>query len=543
MSAKNLTTATDPTLGDLDYRAEVRSIASDRLLDGVTLGLFSLAIFTSASLLFVIQPMAGKILLPMLGGAPSVWNTCMVFFQATLLAGYLSAHLITKHLSLRAQIITFAVALLAAMQTLPIAVGDAWVEKLLDGSSPSVWMLSVLAMKVAPVFFVLSITSPLLQKWFARSGHAQGSDPYFLYGASNIGSILALLLYPFWIEANWGVTSQTHRWMLGFGFFTVLATACGLASWYGSRRRVHNESSTPAKRKESGPESLSWRRRAYWIALAFVPSSLMLGVTTYISTDASSLPLIWVVPLAMYLLTFVLAFAKRQLLSAYWMGRIAALLILAITVMVVTEANDPPAVIVPLHLLMFFTVAMFCHQRLAEDRPNERYLTDFYLCLSVGGVLGGLFNALLAPAFFVTLFEYPLVMVLASLVRKTNESNVENETPASPTLVRVLGFAVGLFALTMVPRQIGTHAETGGWFDSIDPWLPISASQVCVLLAWGLPASLVLRQMESRAYFTAGLMAILSLSVWDQWTDADAIARGRNFYGTLEIGQLELPRR
>ncbi len=540
--------------------AQTDSTVSRQRFDLLTLFLFTIAIFTSATLLFVVQPMVGKILLPNLGGAPAVWNTCMVFFQATLLAGYLTAHLLTKYVPLRYQIIAYVIALVLAMQSLPISVGPEWVEALMSGGRPVTWLLSVLICQVAPVFFVMSTTSPLMQKWFARSGHPQGSDPYFLYAASNVGSILALLAYPLFVETNLGVTDQTTTWMWGFGFFAILATACGLASWFGSNLPTSergtvgerlNKCGTSDSTLETATEqntssqatTPTWSRRGFWGLLAFIPSSLMLGVTTYISTDVSAIPLIWAIPLAMYLLTFVFAFSKWQPISAYWMGRVASLLILVITVTMVLGANDPPTVIVPLHLLMFFTVAMFCHQRLAADRPSEEHLTDFYLWLSVGGVAGGIFNALLAPSLFVSIIEYPLIMSLASYFRVTKndpQANVDvNEADAAKTnaaaagnLPQAFAFGAGIF-VTLVALRWGIQMVPSEWIAAIENISPLSVSQIETLLTFGAPAALVLHNIERRSHFTFGLVAIFLVSVWNQYSDANCLQRDRNFYGTL----------
>ena len=536
MSTSVATPPTNPST-TLDSETSSGAIAPSKgpRIDGATLALFTVAIFSSACLLFVVQPMVGKILLPKLGGAPAVWNTCMVFFQATLLAGYLTAHLLTKYVPLRGQVAIFAAALFAAFWSLPIGVGPDWVDQLLAGRDPNVWLLSVLFCRVAPVFFVLSITSPLMQKWFARSGHKQGSDPYFLYAASNIGSILALLAYPFVIEVQLGVAAQTSYWMYGFAFFAALAAVCGMASVYGSNRLTSSPKSgveTEVK-NESGLEerSMTWARRMYWVLLSFVPSSLMLGVTTYVSTDVSSIPLIWVIPLTLYLLTFVFAFSSRQIFSAYWMGRIASLLITVIMVTVVTGANHPPIVIIPMHLLMFFAVAMFCHQRLANDRPPAEHLTDFYLWLSVGGVLGGLFNALLAPSLFVTIIEYPMVMVLASYLRETRE---EDKPFSQAEALKLLGFGALIFGLVFVLIKLtaGLDESSLGQMS-----LPLHISQIRTLIVFGLPAAFVMHQMERRRFFTLGLAAILMLSLWHDPHENTTLAHDRNFYGTVSSAE------
>ncbi len=497
--------------------------------------LFTFGIFTSATLLFVVQPMVGKILLPKLGGAPNVWNTCMLFFQATLLAGYLAAHLLAKYCSLRVQVVGFVGILCLAIFTLPFAVGEEWIASLLGGANPSTWMLSVLVARVAPAFFALSVTSPLLQRWFAESGHPDGKDPYFLYSASNIGSILSLLLYPVLIEVVWGVQTQTVYWQVGFAVFMLIATACGIASWLGKDRIEETSAVETAQLTESA--AITWNRRGLWVLLSMIPSSLMLGVTTYVSTDVSSMPMIWIVPLTLYLLTFVLAFAKRQLISSYWTGRISALLILTITVTWVTGANDPPIVIVPLHLLMFFSVTLFCHQRLAAHRPDASHLTEFYLWMSIGGVLGGLFNALIAPNLFVTIFEYPLAMLVASHLRETRPEDGSQE---NNSLFRIVRFGAIIFALALGLDALMTSATGNSMLASIGTVLPLASEQLKTLICFGIPACLVLHQLENRTLFTTGLAAILAISVWQDATDSDVIARGRNFYGTIVTARDDL---
>lgn len=506
------------------------------LFDVILRALFTLTIFASASLLFTVQPMVGKILLPKLGGAPAVWNTCMVFFQVTLLLGYLTAHLLSKYASLRVQVVTFACGLMLALQTLPLTVPESWLQFLPSSTDPNVWLLGVLFRQVAPVFLVLSVTSPLLQKWFARSGHPLGDDPYFLYAASNIGSILALLAYPLWLEMQLGVSAQTLFWKVGFSLFMVLAVLCGTASWTGSRfscRFRKTNASTPLH----STSAISWTQRGRWILLAAVPSSLMLGVTTYISTDVASIPLIWAIPLALYLLTFVLAFSRRQWISAYWMGRMAALLMLAITVTLVTGANDPPTVIVPMHLLMFFTVAMFCHQRLAADRPAAEHLTEFYLCLSIGGMLGGMFNALLAPKLFPVIAEYPLAMIAAAALRETRQSEHNSRRSAWK---HPLAFGAAVFLGTLLTSFASASLIPDMWLAQLSQIVPLAESQWRTLLAFGIPACVVLHHLESRSRFCLGLAAILLVSVGHGMMDRSTLERGRNFYGTIRTAREQL---
>ncbi len=498
----------------------------------IAMVLFTVSIFTSATLLFVVQPMVGKLLLPKLGGAPAVWNTCMLFFQATLLAGYFCAHLMTKYLPLRSQVLLFVAGLVLALTRLPLSVDPRSIDALLRGADPNFWLLGVLVSRVAPVFFMLSITSPLLQKWFARTGHPRGDDPYFLYSASNIGSILSLVLYPFLFEVSWGVSAQATGWMWGFGAFISLATLCGFVSCVGAARPRNRASETlaaTATPSTVNAQPVTWARRGYWVILSLIPSSLMLGVTTYISTDVSSVPLIWIIPLTIYLLTFVLAFGQRQWITPYRLGRIAALLILAITFTMVTGANDPPGLIIPLHLLMFGAVALFCHQRLAADRPDPSHLTEFYLWMSIGGVLGGLCNALLAPVLFATIFEYPLAMLVALLVRETRPAD-EADAPSS---WNVMKFGMAMLLLTIGLGQLVDVEMPAAWLAPITKILPLSVDQIKMLLRFGLPAALVLSQLNRRTCFTVGLGAMLFVNAWERSIDEKTIERDRNFYGTL----------
>ncbi len=493
---------------------------------------FTVAIFLSASLLFVIQPMVGKMLLPKLGGAPAVWNTCMLFFQATLLAGYLTAHLLTRHVNLGWQVGLFVSGLGAAFTTLPLSIDPESIGQLVQGADPNSWLIDVLIKRVAPVFFMLSITSPLLQHWFGKIGHPRGNDPYFLYSASNIGSILSLLLFPFFLEVSWGIGELAQGWKWGFGIFIGTAAACGLLSFQCASSNIEAGSNTRTSeavlvRKQDA--CITWKRRAYWIVLSLIPSSLMLGVTTYISTDVSSVPLIWIVPLTIYLLTFVFAFARKPWFTSYWLGRVAALLIVTITVTVITGGNDPPYVIVPLHLLMFSAVAMFCHQRLASDRPDSFHLTEFYLCMSIGGVLGGLCNAILAPALFTTIFEYPLMMFLATLFRETRtQDNLRERSPSGLVM-----FGGSVFALVLGLSYAVNQLLSDAWLESFSHAFSMSKSQVETLLCFGPPACWLFSQIERKHSFSIGLAAMLLVSVWNRSTDDRVLHQDRNFYGTL----------
>ena len=385
--------------------------------------LFTVTIFLGAALLFLAQPMFARMILPLLGGSPSVWNTAMMFYQAALLAGYAYAHAATRRLGVRRQVLVHGAVMLAPLLVLPIAAPRGWQPP--TQGNPVPWLLALMTVSVGLPFFVVSTTSPLLQRWFASSGHRRASDPYFLYAASNLGSLLALFCYPVFIEPRLRLAEQSRWWTMGFVALVVLVAVCG---WW-TRRAAAAASTVEAK-----PETVDvpvcrgrrlvglglFRRRLYWAVLAFVPCSLMLSVTSYITNAIAPVPMLWMIPLGVYLLTFVLVFARRRWLSHKWMVRLLPLTVLAMAWAVVGllqgQPMEPLDWNILLHVVALFIVAMVCHGELANDRPPAGQLTEFYLWMSLGGVLGGMFNALLAPLLFPTVWEYPVTLVLACLL-------------------------------------------------------------------------------------------------------------------------------
>lgn len=398
---------------------------------------FGLALFTSAALLFWVQPLIAKMLLPLLGGAPSVWNTCMVFFQVLLLAGYAYSLLISQRLSLKNQAIVHAVLLLAAALVLPFGISTRLLSWLPTQSSPILWLLATLFVTAGPPFLLVSATAPLLQRWFSHTAHKSARDPYFLYAISNAGSMLALLAFPLLLEPAFAVRTQSVIWAVGYAGLVVFIIACALLL---NRSRARDVETTV----DEVVEPVGTIKRLEWTLLAFVPSSLMLGVTTYIATDVASVPLIWIIPLALYLLTFIIAFARTQILTP-WIVSLALPFVL-VTLGAFKIVNAPVSVwlTILLHLLLFFVAALVCHQRLAESRPHVSKLPEYYLWIAVGGALGGAFNALLAPLIFPYPFEYPIAIVLACMMRPptTQERN-------SSKLVLFL-FPLCIFVITFV---------------------------------------------------------------------------------------------
>jgi len=271
--------------------------------------LYSLAIFTSAALLFSIQPIVSKMLLPILGGSPAVWNTTVVFFQTVLVAGYLYAYTVAKFLPLRLQMAVHIVVLVAAVYFLPVAVANIGME--IDFTRPQVWLMLTLLATVAVPAVAISASTTILQTWFSFSAHEDAGDPYFLYAASNLGSLVALLSYPVVLEPLLGLDAQSFFWAAVYAPFIALVIGCAwlLRDRAGEPAQI---STAPATELIAGQR---WSQRLQWIALAFVPSMLLLGVTLQISIDVASAPFLWVVPLAIYLVTFIIAFARRELVS------------------------------------------------------------------------------------------------------------------------------------------------------------------------------------------------------------------------------------
>ena len=374
--------------------------------------LFASTLFLSATLMFILQPMFGKILLPLLGGTPAVWNTCMVFYQTLLFLGYLYAHRLSTHSNHQRQIQIHTALLIFSFIALPVGLSNN-INPPTD-SNPTLWLIWTLFIAIGVPFFVVSTTAPLLQKWFSQCGHASSHDPYYLYAASNAGSLLALLSYPFLIEPNIGLASQRLLWSFAYGGLCLLIIGCAVLMW---KTQANNQDDV-AEIELDDIAPLSTKQQLHWLALAFVPSSLLLGLTQFISTDIASVPLLWIVPLTIYLLTFILVFSK-------WADRIhpamiavqPALLTVFIAYSFINPAVLPFWLDLILHSLAFFIAVMVCHGELARNRPATRHLTQFYLIMSFGGMLGGLFNTFVAPFVFNAVYEYPIMIVAALLLR------------------------------------------------------------------------------------------------------------------------------
>jgi MFS family permease len=441
---------------------------------------FAFTLLVSAALLFMVEPMFARMVLPLLGGAPAVWNTCLVFYQAALLAGYVYAHVSSKYLGPRRQAMVHLALLGLACIVLPLGVSTAWSPPV--DQNPAPWLLAILVVSVGLPFVALSASAPMIQSWFARTDHPSARDPYFLYASSNLGSLIGLLGYPLVLERVLTLRGQSLGWSVGYGLLVLLTLGCAIVMW---RRRADTPAQAEAPDSDNDAEDrpVTWRRRLRWVVLALIPSSLLLGVTTFMSTDVAALPLLWAIPLALYLLTFVLVFARRRILPHGLMVAAQPLLLVFLAgafFLAGLQASQIVPMLV-LSLLAFFVTAMVCHGELADDRPHHRYLTEFYLWLSVGGVLGGAFNALLAPVIFAEVLELPLMLAAACMVR-----------PALRPRFAWLGRAEWALFLVVVPLGL-TVAVAIRWQESVGRHIPrLAELPVDSALQWMVIAMLAI---------------------------------------------------
>ena len=543
-----------PATGDA---APARSSAPARALQ-MAIPIFAVAIFTGSSLLFLVQPMFAKMLLPRLGGSSSVWNTCVLFFQTILLLGYVYAHVSTKWLGVRRQAVLHLGVLALPFIVLPLSAGTASPS---SSDSPVLWLLATMAVTVGLPFFVVSTSAPLLQRWFATFPLPSARDPYFLYSASNLGSMIALLGYPFLLEPAIGVRSQTMVWTAGYAVLVLLTAGC---AWMvrecgrgsarsdadvlldmrrgstrsdadvlldvrrgstrigadfsnegrGSTRISRSGDADPRGSSRIGDEAVgvSAGRRMQWVALSFVPSSLMLGVTTHVSSDIAAVPLMWVLPLAMYLLTFVLAFAQREIVPRQLLIRALPPLVFASLLTVLIGVHH--GWLIPLHLATFFCAALLCHRELADRRPHVAHLTEFYIWMSLGGMFGGIFNTLVAPQIFATILEYPLVLAAAALLRPAPATRKKPEPMIVVIAVAAIVLACGTYLI------LGTPA-------------PETTGKLLATMA-GLSLPIVFAR-RARAFGIVAMAFVIVISLGRPSSAGRVLFVGRSFFGMHKV--------
>ncbi|NNL89106.1 MAG: fused MFS/spermidine synthase [Marinicaulis sp.] len=498
-------------------QSEQMAQATGGNLNFVLMAAFTASIFISASLLFAVQPMFTKMALPFLGGAPNVWNTAMVFFQAMLLGGYIYAHILSKYLSLPLQLAVHIGVLAFGLIFLPIAISPDATPAM---ESPALWLIGLFAASLGAPFFALSAQAPLLQRWFSYTSHPHAHDPYFMYAASNLGSLLVLCAYPLVIEPSIGLTAQSASWMYGYIILIAFIAGAGLVAIFNSDGQ--------AKAKEiedpEQAEEISWKRRLQWVSIAFVPSSLMLGVTSHLSANVAAAPFIWVGPLALYLLTFVFAFAKKPAIRPQfieWIFPIAVILGLIYISLHVKQF----ALAVGATLLIFFVITQHCHNKLAALRPSVSRLTEFYLAMSLGGVLGGAFTALAAPVLFNDVYEYPM-MIIASVLTGAGALTFRSQLPR---------IAIAVFI------GIGPILLAAWIFNLIDLGDKIALPMLnVVILGIGF---LLYRMRNEKLVFASGLSGFavalsLAFAVFNASGTKEVLFKERSFFGVIRVVEL-----
>lgn len=474
---------------------------------GVLRVFFAAALFGGAFLYFWIQPLFGKTMLPPLGGGPSVWNACLVFYQGVLIAGYYYSYRLARLASMRKQAGVHAgFAFAAAGAALwPFAFDDS-----AAADRPVPWLMWRMTAELGLPMLFLASAGPLLQHWLSRAMGIASRDPYHLYAASNAGSFLALLGYPFLVEPNLGLSAQYRLWSLSVAGFALAIAATGL--WLAFAR---GEEESKGEESPCGPPP-AWRARLEWLALSAAPSCLLMGASRHIATDVSPFPLLWVAPLSLYLLTFVAAFSRGEWISHSAASRAQLVLLAPPLVLLAAQARPPLWLGFPVHLGAMAVNALVLHQALARRRPDAAWLTEYYLWIALGGFLGGAAMSLAAPLVFKSVLEYPLAIMAVFLVRLFMlDSAPELSLRASAWLL--------LAAMALVPALAAPEAGAGGGVFAL---CAVSAALIPALFA-------AARSNRSKTAFAAASFLLLAILLVQR--DTDVLYRERSFFGTLAV--------
>jgi hypothetical protein len=472
----------------------------------------------------LVQPMVARMLLPYLGGAPSVWNTCMVFFQAGLLAGYAYAHLGPRWLGVKRHAALHAILLTAAVALLPIHLSEPSDPPV----RPALWMLKTLMLGVAAPYALLASSSSLVQAWFAA---CTKKDPYSLFAASNFGSFLGLAAYPLIVEPHLTLTEQADWWRVGFAAFVGLTLiAVGLVwRFVGDPQPIVGRVSDPAPALATAAAAKNWTMTR-WVLLAMAPSSLMLSVTNHLTTDLASAPFLWAIPLALYLLSFVVAFSRRPIVPHGIVVRYLPIAIFFLVFLWLSDATSPLPLIMLFDLFGFAWLALFCHGELAATRPPADGLTSFYFWVALGGVCGGAFNVLVAPLVFAAYLEYPLMLVLVGALRPFDGSEPVKVGAAKGAGTTPL--VITLQQRFLVPLLIGSACLA---FVALGLFLNIPAGPT-FLIAVILPllATVFVPRADS---YAAALALIMATSLLWPSVHGHILERRRNFFGVHRVAQ------
>lgn len=472
--------------------------------------IFAFTLFLSAMLVFSVQPMLGKMMLPHVGGAPAGWAVTMFFFQTCLLFGYGLAYLFSK-LPPFLNIIAILFMFVPAALFLPIA----YQSGVVDSISPWAVFLQLTASTAVP-FLALSTLAPGLQRIFSFSTHSTAGDPYYLYAASNVGSFVGLLAYPIILEPLIGLQTQSYSWMMAFGLLFAFVTLSAISIFAGRRDLITLKATKEKAHKTEKTETITWSRRLKWILLAAVPSSLMIGTTTEITTDIASAPMIWVFPLSLYLLTNIVAFAKRHTINLKTLSTLHVLSAITVISLLVLEGYNENfhryAVFVALVYVAAFTItASLLHSRLANDRPNTTRLTEFYLMMAFGGALGGSFNAFIAPYLFHDVYEFQFVFVLSLILNPAF-------TQSLPDHIKKISYGVIMAVIAALA------------------FLALKESTLAIGL---LVFVLVFSSLHTKTFFAAATIIVVFLT--SPLSEKNLLHIDRNFFGVVKVYEESLP--
>jgi hypothetical protein len=509
---------------------------------------FALTIFAGAFLLFQVQPLIGKYILPWFGGSPGVWTTCMLFFQVLLLGGYAYAHTISRRLQPRTQAIVHLTLLAAALATLPITPGDNW--KAHASGDPTWHILALLMASLGLPYLVLAATGPLMQEWFRRL--TPGASPYRLYALSNVGSLLALISYPFYFETQFTRQAQAQFWSWGLLFY---ALGCGVCAW-----RVWRQPPAEIQSKrmaDADVPSPTPGRRALWLCLPACASILLLAVTNKMCQDVAVIPFLWVLPLGLYLVTFIISFDSPRWYSRFYYTMALAGAMVAISVALFQGADMPIVRQIVIYSATLFIGCMICHGELYHLKPHPRHLTSFYLMIAAGGAIGGLFVALVAPNVFSNFYEMHLSLGLIALLLLVLCWNGRSEMGprrwqilfAILALAAVYGAEKGsdvavqwvrnLDAIRTEPRLNYETWRNVERFHAVLWIAPVMLGVAAIVLAWRRGQVLNWHRMTC-GLLSAGLVTLVAaLGLQVQRASQGAVVSARNFYGVLSVFEYE----
>ena len=468
--------------------------------------LFVLTILVGSFLLFLVQPMIARMVLPKLGGAPMVWNSAMLVYQALLLGGYAYAHWLGRFAVRQQAAIHLGVFLVAALW-LPIGIAQIAPP---GSGQEALWVPLLLFASIGPVFFVVSAQAPLMQRWFAAD--ARAGDPYYLYAASNLGSFAGLISYPALVEPTMPLAAQSWGWTGGYALLVLLVAAAAAARWHGSAQTEASVTDAPRPRL---------RRQLHWLFIAAVPSGLMLSTTTHLTTDIVAMPLLWVLPLGLYLLSFVIAFSTFERPTQI-ITLIAPIVLLAVGGLGLLSSGGGSMMVALASLAMLFIVATALHGYLYFLRPAAQHLTLFYLVMSAGGVLGGLFAALVAPLLFDWVYEHPLLILAAAMLLPLPALLPWDKWPGiEARTARVAAFL--LVAIAAIAAWNMVARWTGRLDGDIAPW-GIAIFVIGVLVTgWRW------------AYVSTLALLMIGVGGWDTIQESFTGARVRSYFGVYTV--------